>query len=210
MQTATILLVEDDTSFSSLVVRALARARPAWSVRACSSATSAVAEARAGAFDLAVVDLGLPDQSGIELIDRLAALPTPLRSAAFTIFDDHTRVFDAVRAGAVGYLLKEEPLARVVEQLDECLDGGMPVSSRIARYLFERCRDDAPDAAAEITKRERDVLDGLARGLTYAETAALLGLGLGTVQTHIKNIYRKLDVSTKEDALALAGGRRTR
>lgn len=210
MDAATILFVEDDTAFSSLVVRALRRARPSWSVSACASANDAIFAAETGAFDLAVVDLGLPGASGVELIARLAALPTPLRSAAFTVFDDRERVFEAVRAGAVGYLLKEEPLDRVALQLDECLDGGMPVSSRIARYLFERCREGAPPEQLGLTKREHDVLDGLARGMTYAETAALLGLGLGTVQTHIKNIYRKLDVSTKEEALALAGGRRTR
>lgn len=202
MRTATLLVVEDDASFSSLVVRAFERARPAWSVRACGSVASAIAAAHEGAFDLAVVDLGLPDRSGVELIHRLAALPRPVRSAAFTIFDDRRCVFDAIPAGAAGYLLKEEPLPRIVAQLEECLEGGMPVSSRIARYLFEQCRSTLTETSANITRREQDVLDGLARGLTYAEVAAALDLGIGTVQTHIKNVYRKLEVSTKKDAIA--------
>lgn len=200
-----LLLVEDNTAFAEMVARALEHARPSWVVTRHGSAASALVEARTTRFSLALVDLGLPDRPGVELIAALAALEPPTRAMAFTVFDDRERVFEAVEAGAVGYVLKEEPVTRVVAQLEECLAGGMPVSSRVARHLFERCRRASPAVAANVTPRENDVLDCLERGMTYAEAASALGVGIGTIQSHVKHIYHKLDARTKDEALARAG-----
>jgi DNA-binding NarL/FixJ family response regulator len=196
-----LLLVEDDAALAEAVARAIEERR-GWSVRVAGTAQTALADAAPA--DLAIVDLGLPDGAGSTVIAKLAA--RGVRSVAFTVFDDRASVLAAVHAGAVGYLLKEEPLDRVLAQLDECLDGAMPISSRVARYLFELGRAEA--TAVVLTEREEEVLACLMKGETYDECATSLGVRLGTVQTHVKNLYRKLDVTTKAEAAAWAARHR--
>lgn len=200
-----ILLVEDDPALASGFARALgARSGGAWQVQHGASVAEGRSLSRREAFDLAIVDLGLPDGSGIELIRELTTGPT--RAVAFTIFDDRERVLGALRAGAVGYLLKDEPVERVVTQVEECLDGHFPVSSRVARYLLELCRP--IELTSPLTAREHDVLGCLERGDSYAQCAQRLGITLGTVQTHVKSLYRKLEVSTRAEATAWAARHR--
>jgi len=200
-----ILLVEDDPALASGFARALgARSGGSWKVEHGASVAEGRALARSASFALAIVDLGLPDGSGIELIRELA--PGPTRAVAFTIFDDRERVLGALRAGAVGYLLKDEAVERVVAQVEECLDGHFPVSSRVARYLLELCRP--ASLTSPLTAREQDVLGCLERGHSYAECARSLGITLGTVQTHVKSLYRKLEVSTRAEATAWAARQR--
>lgn len=191
-----LLLVEDDAGFARSVCRVLdARG---WQTTHVTSAAAALGAN--GAFSLAAVDLGLPDRSGIDLIASLTA--RGLRALAFTVFDGKAQVEGAIRAGAVGYLLKGEPLERVLTQLDECMDGGTPVSSRVARHLFEALRPRGPQP--QLTGREDEVLVCLMRGDSYQRCADVLGIGIGTVQTHVKNLYRKLDVSSRSEAIAWA------
>ncbi|MDF3067758.1 MAG: response regulator transcription factor [Polyangiaceae bacterium] len=200
-----ILLVEDDAALASGFARALgARSAGAWQVQHAASISAGKTLARSARFDLAIVDLGLPDGSGIDLIRELAVSPT--RAVAFTIFDDRERVLGALRSGAVGYLLKDEPVERVVTQVEECLDGHFPVSSRVARYLLELCRP--AELESPLTAREHDVLGCLERGDSYAECARRLGITLGTVQTHVKSLYRKLEVSSRAEATAWASRHR--
>jgi DNA-binding NarL/FixJ family response regulator len=197
-----ILLVEDDMHVAPAVAKALEAASAAsWQVRhvtTLGAARHAVADA---AFDIAIVDLGLPDGPGIELIRELAGREPPLPAIAFTIFDDRKRVLEVVRAGARGYLLKDEPIARLHEHVSECLDGHAPVSSRVAGFLFELCK---PAPGVALTPREHEVLSCLAEGLSYAACAQRLEVSVGTVQTHVKNLYRKLDVTTRSGAAAWA------
>jgi DNA-binding NarL/FixJ family response regulator len=194
---SSILLVEDDAALAAAVARALEKAR-GFTVRTIGTVAGALGD-RAPA-DLAIVDLGLPDGDGATVIGALRA--RGIRSVAFTIFDDRDHVLASVRAGAVGYLLKEEPIDRLLVQLDECLDGATPVSSRVARHLFELVR--AEESDVELTGREEDLLVCLRRGETYEECATSLGVRIGTVQTHVKKLYRKLDVTTKAEAAAWA------
>jgi DNA-binding NarL/FixJ family response regulator len=200
-----ILLVEDDPGLASNFARALgARSGGEWQVQHAASLSDGRARGLSGSFELAIVDLGLPDGSGIDLIRELTT--ERLRAVAFTIFDDRERVLGALRAGAIGYLLKDEPVERVITQVEECLGGHFPVSSRVARYLVELCRP--ADLDSPLTAREQDVLGCLEGGHSYAECANRLGITLGTVQTHVKSLYRKLDVSSRAEATAWAARRR--
>lgn len=196
-----ILLVDDDVALANGFARALgARSSGAWQVQHAVSLSDARALALGGSFELAIVDLGLPDGSGIELIREFTT--ERLRAVAFTIFDDRERVLGALRAGAIGYLLKDEPVERVITQVEECLGGHFPVSSRVARYLLELCRP--VNLESPLTAREQDVLSCLERGDSYVECATRLGITLGTVQTHVKSLYRKLEVSSRAEATAWA------
>lgn len=198
-----LLLVEDDIQLGASVARALERASGGlWSVTHAASGAAARRVIEKDSFALAVVDLGLPDEPGTQLIASFAGRPSPLPAVAFTIFDDRKRVLEAVRAGAVGYLLKGDSVEHLVAHLRECMDGQMPVSSRIARHLFEHCRLEG--VKVELTPRERDVLESLGSGESYADCAAKLHLSLGTVQTHVKSLYRKLNITTKSEAAAWA------
>lgn len=200
-----ILLVEDDHALASGFMRALgARSGGAWQVQHAASRAEGRELGLGGSVELAIVDIGLPDGSGIDLIRELST--ARVRAVAFTIFDDRERVLGALRAGAVGYLLKDEPVERVITQIEECLDGHFPVSSRVAGYLIALC---APDELANpLTAREEDVLECIARGDSYAECAKRLGITLGTVQTHVKSLYRKLEVSSRAEATAWAARQR--
>jgi DNA-binding NarL/FixJ family response regulator len=197
-----ILLVEDDPNVATGVAKALAAATSSsWQVRHVATVADARRAVEEERFDAAIVDLGLPDGRGIDLIRAFSAREPPLPALAFTIFDDRAHVLEVVRAGARGYLLKEDSIQRLHEHIVECLDGQTPVSSRVAGFLFELCK---PEPGVTLTPREQEVLQCLARGLSYAECARALEVGLGTVQTHVKNVYRKLDVTTRSGAAAWA------
>lgn len=166
-------------------------------------------------FDLAVIDLGLPDGSGLDVIDRLSnERPETFRLVA-TIFDDDAHVFDALRHGAQGYLLKEEPRERLERKLRSIADGEPPLSAGIATRVLRhfRCPETvAPPAHSEpeacpLTDREIEVLHYVSRGLNRAEVARLLEISVHTVADHMKSIYRKLHVSGRAEA-SLEGVRR--
>lgn len=150
-------------------------------------------------FEVAVVDLGLPDGSGLEVIReirRLRPLATPL---VFTVFDDPERVFGALQAGARGYLLKDVPQPRMLQALRDAAAGGAPLSPAVARKIVDtfsplRRTDD------DLTPREREVLTCLVRGDTYEEAAAALEITLSTVQSHVRTVYAKLEVTSKAGA----------
>lgn len=205
-----VLFVEDQPRFAQAFLREAARdARGRLEFLWAASAEEALRRAAADPCELGLIDLGLGNASGLEVIAALARGGT-MRLVAFTVFDDAATVRAAVAAGASGYLLKEEPLEHIVRVLLECLEGGVPLSSHAARHLVApgsgspaKPPEDRPESdSLSLTPREYDVLDALSRGLTYTECAASLGMQVGTVQTHVKSLYRKLDVTTKAEAAA--------
>lgn len=204
-----LLLVEDHATLGPAVASALEEATAGRTrVTLASGARPALRLLQRQRFDVALVDLSLPDAPGLEVIGRCARSAPAVPAIAFTISDEQDSVMSAVRAGAAGYVLKDEPVTRVLERIDECLGGGAPISSRAARHLFGLRRGAAGASVAPeevaLTPRERELVSALARGLTYPECAALLGVRLGTVQTYVKTLYRKLGISTKAEAASWA------
>jgi DNA-binding NarL/FixJ family response regulator len=162
-------------------------------------------------FDLALVDLALPDGNGITVIEALCAKNPDCMVVVATIFDDDAHLFPALRAGAQGYLLKDEEPQRLASQLCGIVQGRPPLSPAIARRLLRHFH--APQAQAEtttvlpgnvqdtgLTLRERDVLQELSRGVTIAKIGECLGISRHTVGDHVKNIYRKLNISSRAQA----------
>jgi len=156
--------------------------------------------------DVALVDIGLPGMSGIEGIRILRERFPSIRLLMLTVYDDDERIFDALCAGASGYLLKKTPPARLLDSLREAVEGGVPMSPEVARRvvaLFQRVRP--PDRAEwELTPHEARILKMLVDGHNYKSAARELDVSVNTIAFHVKRIYEKLQVHSKSEAVAKA------
>jgi DNA-binding NarL/FixJ family response regulator len=205
----TVALVEDDRA---------TRERLAFSVRAQSSlelvaeyknGTEALAGLAARAPDVLLVDLGLPDMSGLDLIRFAAERYPDCDILVISIFGDEANVLAALEAGARGYLLKGSLQHDIAFDIRDLRNGGSPLSPVIARQMLKRLRISRREAPARksgeeettLTAREGEILNAISRGFSYAETAQMLGLSIGTVHSFLKRIYRKLAVHSKTEAV---------
>lgn len=156
--------------------------------------------------DVALVDIGLPGMSGIEGVRVLKKRYPNLLLLMLTVYEDDDRIFEALCAGACGYLLKKTPSARLLESLKEAMDGGAPMSPEVARrviHLFREFR--APEKADyQLTPHETRLLRMLVEGHNYTSAATELGVSFNTIAFHMQNIYQKLQVHSKSEAVAKA------
>jgi DNA-binding NarL/FixJ family response regulator len=164
-------------------------------------------ESMRGSFpDVILTDIGLPGMSGVEgiriLRDRFPAVPV----LALTVYDDDENVFNAICAGASGYLLKNTPPARLLESLQEVADGGAPMSPEIARRVLALFRQYRPAsrASSELTPQELTLLKLMVEGHHYKTAAAEMGISINTVSFHLRHIYEKLQVHSKTEAVSKA------
>lgn len=154
-------------------------------------------------FDLALIDLSLPDGSGTTVVQALSTRFPRCMIVVATLFDDDDHLFPALRAGAQGYLLKDEAPEELVKQLRGINEGHPPLSPSIARRLLSHFRIEPEKPTKEetqLTPREREVLSALARGITIANIGDELGISRYTVGDHVKNIYRKLNITSRAEA----------
>jgi DNA-binding NarL/FixJ family response regulator len=157
-------------------------------------------------FDLALVDLGLPDGSGVDVVAALRESQPEAQSVVVTIHDDDDHLFPALQAGAFGYVLKEQPRELIAEQLNRMSQGEPPLSPSIARKVIAyfaaqakpREKDNMPHVS--LTDRENEVLLRVAKGFTLPEIGVQLNLSRHTIADYVKQIYRKLNVSSRAEA----------
>ena len=156
--------------------------------------------------DIVLMDLGLPGMSGLEGIRRLKQRHPQLHLVALTVYEDDDRIFEALCAGASGYLLKKTPPARLLDCLQDVMAGGAPMSPEVATRVITLFREFRPPAQAEhgLTPHEVRLLGLLAEGHSYKTAAAVFGRSVNTVAFHMKNIYLKLQVHSKSEAVAKA------
>lgn len=159
----------------------------------------------AGGYDVLLCDLGLPDGSGIDLIRQEALTNRDTDILVVTMFANQRKVLDAVQAGARGYLLKDERIEDCMDAIRNIRKGGSPISPIIARQLLKQIQPPQEEPvipmAAPLTEREYEVLNLLSKGLSNADCAEVLSISSNTVGTHVKNIYRKLEVNSRAEAL---------
>ncbi len=202
-------IIEDDPAAVDRLCAAIEPSGDITVVGVARNLHAGMALVAAGGFDVLLCDLGLPDGSGIALIRECASRFPETDIIVITIFADQAKVIESIKAGARGYLLKDERLDGCVDGIREIRRGGSPISPIIARQLLQQL---APRAAAgplqePLSPREAEVLNLLARGFSYSEIGGLLALSTQTVGTYIKRIYRKLEVNSRSEAVFEASSR---
>ncbi|TNE69536.1 response regulator transcription factor [bacterium] len=152
--------------------------------------------------DMVLLDIGLPGISGINGIPLIQERFPETEFLILSIYSDHDKVYQALCAGASGYLLKTEPLAQIKSALLELNSGGAPMSPQIARKVIQHFRPDIKrESKADLTQKERDVVNYLVDGMSYKQIAYQMGNTVETIRHHIKNIYRKLHVNSKAEVI---------
>ncbi len=208
-----ILLIEDDAGLRFALESAL---------RACGhtitasfgdgeSALEGLEQIDEG-FHAAIVDMRLPGMDGPTVIRQLRTRVPDLPVLVLTVFEDPAIIIAAIEAGASGYLLKGSRLTEICRAVEQITEGLSPLSERVARHLLDHLRPKRPATPSRLellTERERQVLDRLARGESYGDIARALDIGLGTVQTYVKRVYSKLEVSSKAEAAWVMRAERT-
>lgn len=154
--------------------------------------------------DLVILDIEMPQMTGIEAVTKLRAFNPMLPILMLTVFDDNKHVFDAIRAGASGYLLKKHITSKLFGAIEEAISGGAPMSPSIARMVISAMQSPLRENTYQLTAREKEILTELSRGNSYKLIAAQLSISLDTVRTHIKNIYEKLHVHSQTEAVSKA------
>ena len=175
---------------------------------AFSSGEDALEELPKIAPDVVLVDLGLPGITGIDVIAELKNVLPGTEILVLTGNEDKRQLFSALKAGASGYLLKESSPGEIVDAIKDIYDGGAPMSPKVARHVIEEFHQHSPfmlyEDGCALTKREKEVLKGICDGLTYKGLAERLFIEPHTIRTHIKNIYEKLHVHSKLEAVTKA------
>jgi DNA-binding NarL/FixJ family response regulator len=155
--------------------------------------------------DVLLADIGLPGMSGIDGVRILTGKFPRLQILMLTVYADDDHVFEAICAGACGYLLKDSPPSKLLDAIKDAANGGAPMSSEIARRVVTMFQQFAPPKTTHtLSSRERDVLQRLADGHSYKTAAAALEISLDTLRFHVRNIYAKLHVNSKSDAVLKA------
>jgi DNA-binding NarL/FixJ family response regulator len=155
--------------------------------------------------DLILLDVGLPGMSGLDALPQLKQLAPGARIVVLTAFEDDDKVFQAICAGASGYLLKSAPLEQVATGVREALAGGSPINARIANRVLDMFARMAPTPTLRrLTPKETEILQKLAEGLTTKEIATAVDMNYHTVDAHLRDIYAKLEVNTRSGAVAKA------
>lgn len=202
MKPIKICIVEDLKELREGLVNLLALDERFYMMEAFGDAETAAQQLPRWRPDIVIMDINLPGMNGIECIKKVKTSLPHTQFMMFTIYESDEKVFDALVAGASGYLLKKTPLSKISEALIELYEGGAPMSMQIARKVLEKMRTGEPVASSDqLTTRENEVLQCLSRGLLYKEIAIKLSIAIGTVRQHIHSIYEKLHVTNRTEAL---------
>ncbi|MBQ0959893.1 response regulator transcription factor [Ideonella sp. 4Y11] len=206
-----VALVEDDPAIRHRLSQAILATASFELAGQFGTGAEAVAWMRLHRADVMLVDLGLPDCDGVDVITACHQLQPDCQLMVVTMFADERHMLQAFEAGASGYLLKDGSDRELVEHVQHLHAGGSPISPLIARQMLRRWQGDAergrpaaPALAHEIeplTSKETEVLDLVAKGLTYVEVAAQLGVAVSTVRTHVRGVYGKLGAHNKTEAV---------
>ncbi len=202
-----IAMIEDDAPFAEALRQYFALTPAIECVAIFPSAEEALKKVPALAPEMLLVDINLPKMSGIDFVARIGQISPSIICLMLTMYEESTLIFDALKAGACGYLLKRTPPAEIVAAIEEAKDGGSPMTPQIARHVVRYFQRSAPAPQAgpldgTLAERERDVLDLLSKGYLYKEIADAMQISQHTVNSHLRRIYEKLHVHSRSQAVA--------
>lgn len=196
-----IVIIEDDETIRDSYAYLINEAEGYTVVNTYSSAENALKGIKADDPHIVLLDVELPGISGLDAIPKIKALVEDVYIIMLTVYDHQQTVFDALGKGAAGYLTKSVAPSKIIEALGEVMDGGGPMSANIARMVvhsFQRSQE------SPLTRRETEILEQIADGKTRSRIASEMFIDLETVKSHLKNIYSKLDVHSRADAIKTA------
>lgn len=199
-----VAIIEDDDWIRENLATQI-RQTPGFVYSGCySNGEDAIEKIDGNMPDVVLMDINLPKMSGIDCVRKLKARFPSTHVLMLTVYEDSERIFNSLLAGASGYLLKRTPQAEILDAIRDVNDGNSPMTGHIARkvvqYFNQRGSDN--NEIQKLSKREKEVLDGLAQGMPYKEIADLLTVSIDTVRVHIKGIYGKLHVHSRGEAVA--------
>ena len=206
----TVLILEDHPDAARVLESVCHKTFPSVKVESTNRIKDALKLLETQRFDLALIDIGLPDGNGIEVVQSIKANSQQTKCVMTTIFDDDENLFNALRAGADGYLIKGHSAEELQQFLEDVIAGKLALSSNIAQSIlnFFRTADKEAVTAEEfpedLTSRESEILQLIAKGCQVKEVSNLLVISSNTVSHHIKNIYSKLNVHNRAEATAAA------
>jgi len=201
----TVSIVEDQEPLRNTLARVISRADGFKCISHFGTAEDAIREIPRNPPEVVLMDINLPGLNGVECVRQLKEKLPKLLIIMLTVYEDTQNIFNALAAGASGYMLKRTPRAELLSAIEEVRRGGSPMTTHIARLVVQSFQKpvQAPDPAIEnLSPREQEVLDCLAQGLIYKEIADKLGVSYETVHTYIRRIYEKLQVRTRTEAVA--------
>jgi DNA-binding NarL/FixJ family response regulator len=205
-----VAIVDDDVKVREVIEWLVQHSEEFEFAGAFSNAEEAMDEIEEASPDIVLMDINMPVMSGIECVERLNVDYPELKILMLTNYSDDARIFAALRAGAVGYLLKNSSTAKLAEAIKEAFHGGAPMSGEVAQKVIAYFHNQKKGSkyTAMLSDREQEVLQALSDGLANKEIAAKLFISVPTVRFHLKNIYAKLHVNSRTEAVlkAIQGG----
>jgi len=199
-----VSIVEDSNQVRSTLARLINKAEGFECVGQHANAEAALEGLPREKPDVVLMDINLPGMNGVECVRRLKQILPGTQVMMLTVYEDTENIFNALAAGATGYLLKRTPRAELLQAIREVYQGGSPMTAHIARKVvqsFQRVPS-SPQPAENLSPREQEVLNYLSQGFLYKEIADKLGISYETVHTYIRRIYEKLQVRTRTEAVA--------
>ena len=202
-----IAVIEDDDKIRTYLVKQMRLNMEVNDIVEFSDGETAVKQLSANPVEIALFDIQLPGIDGIECIRKLKIIHPRMQFMVLTVYDNADTIFKALRAGANSYILKSTPPERIIEAIDELHKGGSPISSEIARKVIEafQVKENGNEYFQHLSKREQEMLEQLSHGFRYKEIAENLHVSTETVRSHIYNIYEKLQVNCRVEALKKTG-----
>jgi DNA-binding NarL/FixJ family response regulator len=199
----TVYLVEDDKSLRDSMRRFINLNSGFKCPSVFSSAEELLKNGLDPRPDVVLMDINLPRMNGIECVGRLKSLMPDVQIMMLTVYENSNRIFEALTAGASGFLVKNTPPDKLLEAIRDVANGGGPMSSHIARKVIQAFQPspNGPPNKETPTPREKEILELLSRGYPYKQIASELSLSIGTIQTHLSRIYRKLHVNCRTEAV---------
>ncbi|MHB1308080.1 MAG: response regulator [Limisphaerales bacterium] len=200
----TVSIVEDNDQLRGTLARVLGRAEGFEFVSQYASAEAALEGLPKDRPEVVLMDINLPGMNGVECVRRLKPILATTQMVMLTVYEDTENIFNALAAGATGYMLKRTPRAELLAAVKVVRQGGSPMTAHIARKVVQSFQQAtaAPAPTSNLSQREQEVLDFLSHGLLYKEIAEKLGISYETVHTYIRRIYEKLQVRTRTEAVA--------